>query len=426
MREIKDKLALVISVGGSPKGQAESIASHRPDHVVFFASEQSVEKVPEILQLAQSNEYTVPSRRNIVTPDEERLNPCYQNALRAIEAAREEGYSGSQIMVDYTGGTKTMSASILLAAIRTGCRFSYVGGHQRNKNGLGIVMDGTERVLINENPWDLYGIQYRQQFAFAFNRYQFSAASGIAGEARLRCIPAEESLWATLALLCDGYSAWERFAHADALRQIKRALERLQSALRGSSGLKPSFQETLNTVVRNRDWLEELTGKAANALGISPHLIEDLLANAERRAEEGKYDDAVARLYRSLEMIGQAAFFERFGIGTSNVPPETIPETIRSSYRAKYATKDKQGKEILRLGLDATFTVLAEAKVEAGLHYVKHRDKIKDILRERNDSILAHGSQPVTDKKYARLRDLLKQLFQYEAKVKFARFDENA
>jgi hypothetical protein len=125
-------------------------------------------------------------------------------------------------------------------------------------------------------------------------------------------------------------------------------------------------------------------------------------------------------------MSGQAAVFERFGIGTSNVPPETIPETIRSSYRAKYATKDKQGKEILRLGLDATFTVLAEAKVEAGLHYVKHRDKIKDILRERNDSILAHGSQPVTDKKYARLRDLLKQLFQYEAKVKFARFDENA
>lgn len=54
--------------------------------------------------------------------------------------------------------------------------------------------------------------------------------------------------------------------------------------------------------------------------------LPDLLANSQRRAYEGRYDDAVARLYRTLELIPQIILEEEYGDYTSSIKPENYPK----------------------------------------------------------------------------------------------------
>lgn len=45
-----------------------------------------------------------------------------------------------------------MTAALILATIGRPYRFNYVGGEQRNKTGLGTVIDGCEKMFAEMNP----------------------------------------------------------------------------------------------------------------------------------------------------------------------------------------------------------------------------------------------------------------------------------
>ena len=55
----------------------------------------------------------------------------------------------------------------------------------------------------------------------------------------------------------------------------------------------------------------------------------DLIANARRRAEfENKYDDAVARLYRSMEAIAHYQLKSCHDINSSDVSEKLLPDPV--------------------------------------------------------------------------------------------------
>lgn len=59
----------------------------------------------------------------------------------------------------------------------------------------------------------------------------------------------------------------------------------------------------------------------------------DLLANAKRRKDEGRIDDAVARLYRAIEVVAQVALKDRHGFKSSEkVPLDRVPEALRPGW----------------------------------------------------------------------------------------------
>jgi len=65
--------------------------------------------------------------------------------------------------------------------------------------------------------------------------------------------------------------------------------------------VKPSLAEHL---AGNKQFLGQLISNPKRENGKpEPYYVADLINNAERRAEESKYDDAVARLYRTMELI---------------------------------------------------------------------------------------------------------------------------
>mgnify|MGYP005868764147 FL=1 len=58
-------------------------------------------------------------------------------------------------------------------------------------------------------------------------------------------------------------------------------------------------------------------------------LIIELLQNAGRRIDEEKYDDAVARLYRTSELIGQTILRECYGLDSSDIDVNKIKELLK-------------------------------------------------------------------------------------------------
>ena len=119
--------------------------------------------------------------------------------------------------------------------------------------------------------------------------------------------------------------------------------------------------------------------------------VDDLLLNAERRAAQGRYDDAIARTYRALELAAQTRLKTKYSLDTSDADLEKVPEGLRSSLEA-YRSEDGQ----IRIPLFAAWRLLSDIEDEAfGKWFQTNKGKVQDFLGTRNMSILAHGNQPI-------------------------------
>jgi CRISPR-associated protein (TIGR02710 family) len=128
-----------------------------------------------------------------------------------------------------------------------------------------------------------------------------------------------------------------------------------------------------------------------------PYLrVEDLLLNAERRAAQGRYDDAIARIYRALELIAQIRLRTKFEIDTANVDPLKVPEPKRAALERH---RSETGN--IQLPLFAAWSLLAAMNNEPlGAWFAKSRSCVQDFLGTRNFSILAHGDRPIDQQTY--------------------------
>ena len=139
------------------------------------------------------------------------------------------------------------------------------------------------------------------------------------------------------------------------------------------------------------------------------HLLSDLINNAKRRIEEGKYDDAVARLYRVIEFIAQSKLFIKHDINTSDVDILLLPNELRE----KYKKMEENGK--IRLGLKKSYELLRDMNEEIGKRFFEN-EEIQKILSMRNNSILAHGFGPVTKEQAEKFFEVTKEFLTTEIK----------
>jgi CRISPR-associated protein (TIGR02710 family) len=147
-------------------------------------------------------------------------------------------------------------------------------------------------------------------------------------------------------------------------------------------------------------------GSARNAGRTSEDLVADLANNAWRRWREGKYDDAVARLYRLTEMLAQRELKERYDIKAANVKLDRLPAELHSKLEGYRSERDDK----IKIGLAACYWLLAE--LESRVRPVDGQDdgvgsppglgaafaasdRMPGLLEARNRSILAHGLEPV-------------------------------
>jgi len=131
---------LLVTVGGSFQPIITAIRSLQPDRVIFIASDgekgsksqvigegtpcevrrgvEVVERLPNIPTQVNLGENFQPERDLILVQDPDDLGECYAKISSCIRKLQQE--SGHQIMADYTGGTKTLSAALVMAAVDCG------------------------------------------------------------------------------------------------------------------------------------------------------------------------------------------------------------------------------------------------------------------------------------------------------------------
>jgi len=409
---------LVLTVGGSCAPIITSIKQNKPDRLVFICSDDIGNTKGSYITVEGTgnvcgNDPKKPDLPNIVTqaqcentPREihklkavDNINEVYKFCLNLLNKLRQE-YSDAKIISDYTGGTKTMSAGLGAAAMDIeGTIISIVKGERTD---LIKVLDGTQSVrLLRTN---LGYLNRQKSIAEKFiAQYDYAAAANLLSElSNTPDIPEQYSNEIThISSFCKAFDAWDKFNHLEAFRLL--------------SPLKSEYLQFLTVSIQSRAKLDEEI-KIEAIQNFKPiqiahgyELVEDLLLNVERRAVSSKYDDAVARLYRAFELLGQLRLMIQFGLKTSNIDLNKLPENLKKEYEQR-----KNGQGRIELGATQTYALLDKLGDEIGKDYNKVKNKILNQgLGVRNLSILAHGFKPISEKEHSQVSEVLGGFIQY-------------
>jgi CRISPR-associated protein (TIGR02710 family) len=384
---------LVCTVGGSPEPIITSINHWRPERVCFVPSPDTKPKVESTivpqtgLRSGQYRSYVVDNPQDL---------PDALETMRKLTDEVDDWLGRGEtylVVVDGTGGTKLMTMALALVAGRwPRCIFSYVGGETRDKGGVGVVQSGSERVIDVPNPLDLLGMTAAQDYVVLFDRGAYAAARRLAAESKRRVLDKHrKQQFNALEQLAAAFEQWDQFDHDGAAASLGNVD---QNGLRAALG-----GERADRILKQVETLRRSLASIQRAKpGPSRELIVDLLANARRRKDDHLYDDAVARLYRAIEALGQLAIRNHGFEGSDAIPFDRLPEALR----AKWAAKADNGT--LKLGLQDLYTLLDSLGDPLAATF-RERGLAGETspLVARNRSILAHGFERVSEKDFEQL-----------------------
>ncbi|MBO1438260.1 TIGR02710 family CRISPR-associated CARF protein [Meiothermus sp. CFH 77666] len=375
--ETQTHKVLILTVGQTLEPLEFALTEHAPlKGVVFVASQSSYPVAGDLLKRygGQFNHHT------LLISDHEDLNEAYRKGIEALQKALE--WDGRPILADISGGTKTMVAGLTLALSGKGVTFSYVGGSQRDAQGR--VVSGSERIRLLEDPTQRYGLREWEGFRRAWNGADFIAAQDFLSELLARPLtPSEQRFYTHLKGVAEAMLHWDLFRHKAAWQKLEAHLEpALTIAEAWGHGAKVRVLEGLQEAQARLRQILDKEGKPTRAL------LSDLLANAERRVARGRYDDALARLYRAVELAAEADLYERTGIELRQA--STYPDSLR-----EFAGRKAPGlKEALGLIFEMD-SRLGHSGTLAQRLYGDYSNQLQGLLQQRHQSILAHGIKPV-------------------------------
>ena len=394
---------LLCTVGSSHEPIIRAIASAAPDYICFICTDRDPEsgKSGSISQVTGKGNVIKahfsddkPSLANI--PTQANLSPdqfetclvpaddldCAVLAVQTALTSLLERFPDAAFIADYTGGTKSMSAALVCAALeRDDVDLQLVAGTRAD---LVKVKSGTEQAVAAS------AVRMRLQrqmapYLGAWNRYAYhEAAEGLHG-IRTSAGSPDRSRLNVARNLSEALARWDAFDHVG-------ALDRLESYSARVGPVWPTLLPTLRMLIQEGNPRQE------------PACLWDLWRNAERRASQGKFDDAVARLYRLIEWTAQWQLKVKLGVETADVPANLLPRTIT-------AQPGPDGK--IKTGLWQSWQVAADQLGEpvAGIVGGSAGRELRDLLDIRNRSILAHGFKPVAASDWQRMQTWLEERF---------------
>lgn len=397
---------LICTVGGSPQPIATALRVLRPDAVWFVVSDGK--NGESSLAQVESAEIDYDKRLGVRGPGLRFADGCpaavrffavpaddpdgaYKVCRSALAEARRR-HAGHRVVADYTGGTKSMTGALLMAAFaQPGVEVQFMAGKRED---LVQVKQGSEQPQVMAADF----LMAERDFAaaeHAVDAYDYAAAHRLLEglRKRLATVPArppakwrqrlEQAVdWTgTMAL-------WDAFDHRQAAQRVRKGGPALRNMLEATGHLK-----ALDALAEGR---KDRPGW---------NICADLWLNALRRGERGRYDDAIARLYRLLEAAAQAQLWSRYQLESGKVPPSALLAEMRS---AIIKTDPKTGAQYALLGLNQTVELLRGRDRDdplAAVYYQGDGAFGPPWLVTRNNSILAHGFVSIDDRTWAEARN---------------------
>lgn len=388
-----------------------------PQQVWFFCSDQSQPFAVEALH-EMSLEFSKHAvlGEYIVENQFEVLNACYRTLRQQIPQLLEKHrIAPESVLVDYTGGSKPMSAALVLAATEFFQNFAYVGG-ERDKAGLGRTLPGREQLVQQTtNPWAVLAVRETGRIADLWRGLQFEAAASLLRNTAGQVPKINKVRFQIFAKVADAMAARHRLD----LREARALLEGVHDTQEEVTPMSALFDGREDFALLSQ--LEAIQGVMRKCLehgGANATLLRELLDNALRTASQGRYEDAAARLYRALEMQGQLwlketsrGFFESGRCKADKV--EALFATFPELDREQWGKTDRDGR--INLGLEQLFRCLSALKDPRALRIVEDLDtkgsRIRAVTKTRNEGILAHGVASVGQSGFEEMKKIAQEFF---------------
>ena len=412
---------LILTVGNQADTPTNAALRWRAAQVALLPSEKTVnyaEAVVKNLALV---------RQNIVpVGDGEDPAAVYRTVMDVWQrAGRPE-----RVVIDLSGGFKTMSSAAAVAAFALGKgRCTYLATAQDKVDNKTVWF--SSRVAQLSNPFEVFGDLERERAQQLAQAGSYAAASALYGELSER-VGGPRLVWraertgaleASAALRCAEAAAALRGLHAHILRDVKREAQLKHDPLAQSSALdwilaRAAGLEAVAAVAGAAGKADDPTRSLAalRADGFL-HFIAELLLLAEQRAATAELDFAGLYAYRALEAIPQRRL-AGLGHDPGNIDWGAIfdgrganTEAARDQLAAEVLGKGRRAAE-LRPTVDRAMSVaLLHKALRDPLYQGEDIDKLNNIAAGRNKSILAHGLQQVTEGAVRSMADTAERLF---------------
>lgn len=427
---------LILSVGTSYEPLVLDIMLLEPQRVLFLYTEISERYLAKVVDYCglDASRY----EKSMIHETE----PL--DMYREIKRAYLKWNKPEKIYIDFTGGTKAMSAAAAMAGAMIGAQLLYVGCME-------YLVDfrkpdpGTERLFYIDNPLEVFGDIEIEKALTLFGEYNYAGA----GE-RLRTLkeeipdPAIRQELNFACLLAKSYEAWDALdfpAAYEYMRQLNREIRRDRRTHR--QFLLMDYAEHLaaqEEVLQRLMYIPELiAGKRQmeilSDLQYMIPLMFTMYTNACVREIQEKYDMAALLLYRLLEMIEQRRL-AKYGLYVSRMDYKNIrydfeqrPDLKGQSeencfsqlkndiHDIRKALYGKAGNGYLpdQVSLLEGFVILQAlddpvSRMENGRHVDKLK-RIRSMVYLRNNSIFAHGLGPVGKQNFEKFKKFTEEMF---------------
>lgn len=375
------KRVLVLTVGGRPTPLINAInGTHpTPDLLAFVASRSSEDnklgsegQIPEILQDTRwSGEHLVAS-----TPYPDRLDEVW-NCID--ELAKRLG-DDAEIIANYTGGTKSMTAALSLYALDAGWRLQLQAGA---RNDLSHTTDLGQTRLVRLTPFKINSAR-RSAALLSEHGDHWGAARRLEELIQGEGLPAEEERKLLNELAVHRFrDALEAYNFSAARELLRTYPEPLKEQARGWGAKLANFEQALAWLKDNPE------AKPISKLAPALDLIRFLIQTAEDAARvRARYDDAFSRLYRATELGAQVVLRFYYDIKTGDIDLQKLPPEWENQVH-------KGGNGKYHVGLMQAYQLLHALNHPLGHYFEAKRGTLFDLLQYRNQSWLAHGFSPI-------------------------------
>ena len=400
---------LLVTVGGSPDPILEAVKIHKPDELIFICSAPPCDapSVSQVIGKGEPCQHYGPNgepqwRSNLVSqldlvnfrpdlqileiPDPDDLVDCHRR-IQSFCNVLKHRFIKLELIGDYSGGTKTMSAALTLVLVDQGAEISLVSGKRRDLNRI-IISEGSRSIAVG--PLKASRL-LKEQLPLLLQTHFYDRALQAITELRsdheksldqiqLKAIKQLEDCLPVLML-------WDSFRWEEALEQAKTTILFIEF---------PALIDWWQRVVSSRLWLDHQQPLVAVT---GYELVQDLLLNAQRRGCRGWYDDAVARLYRTLELLAQTYIQLEKGYDH------------QTFWDNEQIHRDCQQWNVKR-GVGGLYWWLRHVEGATGLAGAASSQwhQIRDLLDARNQSLLGHGLRPVARNDWQSLQQRVSNL----------------
>lgn len=383
-------MLLTVGTGRDRKDIAQmlldSIHVQNPSCAVFAVSRKTADETLPLVTPELERHGLTPER--VILSDENDVQACTMEIRTALRSLVRE-YGAENVVVDFTSGTKPMSAAAFFAAMAE--RVATVIYMEGKRDQTGRVLPGTQTPRL-VRPTTLFADMFHERGVWLFDHYHYAAAIELFEHQHDYSFSLEEQERARLFLaLARAYAAWDRFdfdsacTHFAEVKPLRALLDTMPWAA---------------TVYQNEQALHREKNNA-----YSVWRLADLFNNAERRAAQGAWDDAVSRLYRAYEYMAQHELKKRCGIETKNVPVAELPAELKARYQYAIQT----GTPVMLGARDAYLLLQHKCPTSPLVELLEGalKNEVMRLLTARNQSVLAHGFTTVASDTFQKLFKML-------------------